>query len=113
MVGRFTTKICASLMPCRIPFAFGISCMAVSERWPQSVSLMKAMPTFSLLPTKLKPSMPNTSSISLPIALCFSRSRTSFMTRSVFCSVEPGGRLTSASTKPWSSSGTNEVGSRV
>ncbi|MNR53127.1 hypothetical protein D3C85_1730830 [compost metagenome] len=55
IVGRSVAKICASVTPCRIWLTCGISAIALCDRWLQSVSLMNVMPTFSLVPTKLKP----------------------------------------------------------
>ena len=74
--------------------------MAVWERLLQSVSLMKAMPTFSLWPTKLKPCGEKMLSMSLPMALFSSVVRTSSMTWAVRCRVAPEGRVTIASMKP-------------
>ena len=62
--------------PRRSLLACGISCMAVWERLLQSVSLMKDMPTFSLLPTKLKPSGWKMPAMSLPSGLLSSLART-------------------------------------
>ena len=54
-VGRLITKICASRMPNSAPLACWMNSLAVMSRSSHGFSLTKAMPTFSPLPTKLKP----------------------------------------------------------
>ncbi len=77
IVGRLTAKICAPETVAATLLACGINCIAVCERLLQSVSLMKDMPTFSLLPTKLKPSGWKMPAMSLPTGLCSSVARNS------------------------------------
>ena len=56
-IGRLITKIRASRTFCRAALVCWMNWSMVTSRWLQSLSRMKAMPTFSPEPTKLKPAI--------------------------------------------------------